>query len=94
MEIRDIHGDNVGTIYCTRFRSVTFAFSENSVQTDMKLGAVGAEEKAVGRHIIGVGAEEMLQGFAFAVKMGACKGHFDDTLALHPTSAEELVTMR
>ena len=60
----------------------------------MKLGGVGAEEKTVGIHIIGDGAEEMLQGFAVAVKMDACKSHFDDTLAIHPTSVEEFVTMR
>jgi len=54
----------------------------------------GAEERVVGCHIIGDGADEMLQGFAVAVRMGATKKQFDDTVAIHPTSAEELVTMR
>jgi len=44
--------------------------------------------------MIGLGCDEMLQGFAVAVKMGATKSNFDDTVAIHPTSAEELVTMR
>ena len=52
------------------------------------------EERIVGCHIIGDGADEMLQGFAVAVRMGATKQQFDDTVAIHPTSAEELVTMR
>jgi glutathione reductase (NADPH) len=55
---------------------------------------VGKEEKVVGCHVFGPGADEMLQGFAVAVRMGATKRDFDDTVAIHPTSAEELVTMR
>jgi glutathione reductase (NADPH) len=54
----------------------------------------GVTEKIVGCHIIGAGADEMLQGFAVAVRMGATKRDFDDTVAIHPTVAEELVTMR
>ncbi|MGD8514038.1 MAG: glutathione-disulfide reductase, partial [Granulosicoccaceae bacterium] len=53
-----------------------------------------AREKVVGVHIIGLGADEMLQGFAVAVRMGATKKDFDDTVAIHPSSAEELVTLR
>jgi glutathione reductase (NADPH) len=60
----------------------------------MKLVTVGAQEKVVGCHIIGDGADEMLQGFAVAIRMGATKQDLDDTVAIHPTSAEELVTMR
>jgi glutathione reductase (NADPH) len=73
---------------------MVYAFSENKVQTAMKLVTTGAEERVVGCHIIGDGADEMLQGFAVAVRMGATKKQFDDTVAIHPTSAEELVTMR
>jgi glutathione reductase (NADPH) len=62
--------------------------------TDMKLVTVGEERRIVGAHIAGPGADEMLQGFAVAVRMGATKRDFDDTVAIHPTSAEELVTMR
>jgi glutathione reductase (NADPH) len=60
----------------------------------MKLVTVGTEEKIIGCHVFGAGADEMLQGFAVAIHMGATKQDFDDTIAIHPTSAEELVTMR
>jgi glutathione reductase (NADPH) len=60
----------------------------------MKLVTTGPDEKIVGLHVIGDGADEMLQGFAVAMKMGATKQDFDDTVAIHPTSAEEFVTMR
>jgi len=60
----------------------------------MKVVTVGREQRIVGVHVIGEGADEMLQGFAVAVRMGATKRDFDDTVAIHPTSAEELVTMR
>ena len=55
---------------------------------------LGDDERVIGCHIIGPGADEMLQGFAVAVRMGARKADLDDTVAIHPTSAEELVTMR
>ena len=60
----------------------------------IKLVTVGPEQKIVGIHVIGAGADEMLQGFAVALRMGATKRDFDDTVAIHPTSAEELVTLR
>lgn len=62
--------------------------------TEMKLICVGPEEKIVGLHILGLGVGEMLQGFGVAVKMGATKRDFDNCVAIHPTSAEELVTLR
>jgi glutathione reductase (NADPH) len=61
---------------------------------DMKLVLAGAEQRVVGCHIVGVGADEMLQGFAVAIRMGATLRDFQDTVAIHPTGAEELVTMR
>ena len=70
------------------------ALTKHKTNTAMKLVCVGAQEKVVGCHIIGHGADEMLQGFAVAIKMGATKKEFDNTVAIHPTSAEELVTMR
>ena len=70
------------------------SMTEHPVKTAMKLVCVGAKEKVVGCHIIGPGADEMLQGFAVAIRMGATKKDLDDTIAIHPTSAEELVTMR
>ncbi len=92
-QAREQYGDDM-KVYETRFNPMVYAFSENKVATSMKLVTVGAEEKIVGCHVIGDGADEMMQGFAVAVRMGATKKHFDDTVAIHPTSAEELVTMR
>lgn len=90
---REIHGDAV-KIYQTRFTPMIHAISRRDQKTAMKLVTVGAQEKVIGCHIIGEGADEMLQGFAVAIRMGANKKDLDDTVAIHPTSAEELVTMR
>ncbi len=81
-------------IYQTRFNPMYHAFTERKVDTAMKLVCMGGNERVVGCHIIGEGADEMLQGFAVAVKMGATKADFDNTVAIHPTTAEELVTLR
>ena len=70
-----------------------YAVSEFKSPTRMKLICQGENERVVGCHIIGEGADEMLQGFAVAMKMGASKADFDHTIAIHPTAAEELVTM-
>jgi len=92
-EARQEHGASV-KIYQTRFTSMYHSLTKHAVPTAMKLVCIGAQEKVVGCHIIGPGADEMLQGFAVAMRMGATKKDFDDTVAIHPTSAEELVTMR
>jgi glutathione reductase (NADPH) len=92
-EARDAHGDAV-KIYQTRFTAMYNSMTDHPVKTAMKLVCVGAQEKVVGCHIIGPGADEMLQGFAVAIRMGAHKKDLDDTIAIHPTSSEELVTMR
>jgi glutathione reductase (NADPH) len=81
-------------IYQSEFVSMFYALMADKPQTAMKLVCVGADERVVGCHVIGLGADEMIQGFAVAVTMGARKRDFDDTIAIHPTSAEELVTMR
>ena len=81
-------------VYTTRFTAMYHALTEHRPKTAMKLVCAGANERIVGLHIIGDGADEMLQGFAVALKMGACKADFDRTVAIHPTSAEELVTLR
>ena len=90
---RASHGDAVG-VYETRFNPMYYAFSEHPRPTAMKLVTLGEEERVIGCHVIGDGADEMMQGFAVAVRMGARKRDLDDTVAIHPTSAEELVTMR
>jgi len=69
-------------------------FTEHKTKTAMKLIVQGDNEKIVGCHLIGLDADEMMQGFAVAISMGATKKDFDDTVAIHPTSGEELVTMR
>jgi len=81
-------------VYTADFVSMFYALTESKPRTAMKLVTVGADERIVGCHVIGLGADEMIQGFAVAVRMGARKRDFDDTLAIHPTSAEEFVTMR
>ena len=68
--------------------------TEDRPLTRMKMVTTGAEERVVGVHMIGPGSDEMLQGFAVGIVMGATKQDFDNTVAIHPTSAEELVTMR
>lgn len=90
---RELHGEAV-KVYQTCFTPMYHALTEHKSSTAMKLVCVGAQEKVVGIHIIGHGADEMLQGFAVALKMGATKKQFDNTVAIHPTSSEELVTMR
>jgi glutathione reductase (NADPH) len=93
VEARAQYGDAV-KVYVADFTPMYHALTTRKSHTDMKLVCVGPEQRIVGCHIIGAGADEMLQGFAVAIRMGATKRDFDDTVAIHPTSAEELVTMR
>ncbi len=92
-EARALHGDAV-KVYQTRFTPMYYALSDEKSKTTMKLICVGPEEKVIGLHMIGLGVDEMLQGFAVAIKMGASKQDFDRAVAIHPTSSEELVTLR
>ena len=81
-------------VYATRFTALYYGVTEHKPKTHMKLVTVGPEQRVVGVHVLGLGADEMLQGFAVAVRMGATKADFDRTVAIHPTAAEELVTLR
>ncbi|XP_063150857.1 glutathione reductase, mitochondrial [Candoia aspera] len=81
-------------IYLTSFVPIYHAITERKTKCVMKLVCATKQEKVVGLHMQGLGCDEMLQGFAVAVKMGATKADFDQTVAIHPTSAEELVTLR
>jgi len=81
-------------IYKSEFTAMYYAMLEKKGPTAYKLICVGEDEKVVGMHIIGLGSAEILQGFGVAVKMGATKADFDSCVAIHPTSAEELVTLR
>lgn len=92
-QARAAHGDAV-RVYTTRFTDMYYALGTHKPQTVAKLVCVGADERVVGVHVVGRGADEMTQGFAVAIKMGACKRDLDDTVAIHPTASEELVLMR
>ena len=81
-------------VYSSSFTSMYTAVTQHRQVSKMKLICAGVEEKIIGIHGIGYGMDEILQGFAVALKMGATKKDFDDTVAIHPTSAEEFVTMR
>jgi glutathione reductase (NADPH) len=92
-QARATFGDAQVKTYTSGFTAMYRALTSHRQLTKMKLVCVGDEERIVGVHIIGYAADEILQGFAVAVKMGATKADFDNSLAIHPTSAEELVTM-
>jgi glutathione reductase (NADPH) len=89
---RQLHGDDVA-VYRVRFRPMFCALTGGTERTFMKIVCVGADERVVGIHVLGRSADEMLQGFAVAIKAGARKADFDATVAIHPTAAEELVLM-
>jgi glutathione reductase (NADPH) len=91
---RENYGDDNVAVFKSSFVPMYHALTDHKPRCDMKLVTVGPERRVVGVHVIGPGADEMMQGFAVAVRMGATKADFDDTVAIHPTSAEELVTMR
>ncbi|BDX41779.1 glutathione-disulfide reductase [Enterococcus faecium] len=93
-EALEKYGENELKVYRSRFTPMYFALNDYRQKCEMKLICVGKEERIVGLHAIGVGVDEMLQGFAVAIKMGATKEDFDNTVAIHPTGAEEFVTMR
>ncbi len=92
-QARKRHGESV-RVYTSRFVGLYNAVTRHKPKAAMKLVTVGPEERIVGCHVIGQGADEMMQGFAVAVRMGASKADFDDTVAIHPTMSEELVTLR
>lgn len=93
-EALETYGESSVKIYNSTFTSMYTAVTTHRQPTRMKLVCAGPEEKIVGLHGIGFGMDEILQGFAVAMKMRATKADFDAVVALHPTSAEEFVTMR
>ncbi|KAI8077726.1 uncharacterized protein BX664DRAFT_343348 [Halteromyces radiatus] len=93
-EAREQYGDENVKVYTSKFVNMYFAMLEHKEPTAYKLVVVGKEEKVVGVHLLGRGSDEILQGFGVAVRMGATKKDFDNCVAIHPTAAEELVTMR
>merc|ERR1711935_847957 len=81
-------------VYKSRFRAMKHSFPKSETYSLFKVIVDTATDKVVGCHIATDGAGEMIQGVGIAVKMGATKKDFDKTIGVHPTSAEELVTMR
>ena len=90
-EARAKYGDAAVVVHQSVFTPMHYALCEpeQKKKMAMKLVCVGPTERVVGLHVIGVGADEMLQGFGVALKMGATKADFDNTIAIHPTAAEE-----
>jgi len=93
-QARERFGDASVKVYQSSFTAMYTAVTQRRQRSRMKLVCAGKEERIVGIHGIGFGMDEMLQGFAVALKMGATKKDFDDTVAIHPTAAEEFVTMK
>jgi glutathione reductase (NADPH) len=81
-------------VYKTTFRPMKATLSGRNTRTFMKLLVDASTDRVVGCHIVGPDAGELIQIVGIAVKMGATKADFDATMAVHPTAAEELVTMR
>lgn len=80
-------------VYNSNFIPMSDALIENKSQTSIKLICTGENEKIIGCHIIGKYADEIMQGFAVAIQIGVTKKQLDETIAIHPTSSEELVSM-
>ena len=91
---RERYGADNVRVFRSSFVPLYNAVTTAKPRSEMKLITTGPEQRIVGLHVVGPGADEMLQGFAVALRMGATKKDFDDTVAIHPTSAEEFVTMR
>lgn len=88
------YGQDKVKVYTSKFASMYSAVTSYRQEARFKLVTAGEDEKVVGLHGIGYGVDEMIQGFAVAIKMGATKADFDATVAVHPTGSEEFVTMR
>lgn len=90
------YGKDEIKVYKSTFNAMYYAMMDSDdlkSPTSYKIVCAGKDEKVVGLHIVGDSSAEILQGFGVAVKMGATKKDFDNCVAIHPTSAEELVTM-
>ncbi|GAB0110900.1 glutathione-disulfide reductase [Pseudoalteromonas sp. SR43-6] len=88
------YGEENVKIYQSGFTAMYTAVTKHRQPCKMKLVCAGPDEKVVGLHGIGFAVDEMIQGFAVAMKMGATKADFDAVVAIHPTGSEEFVTMR
>lgn len=93
-EAKAQYGEDNLTVYSSQFTSMYTALTEHRQPTRMKLVCAGENQRVVGLHCIGFASDEILQGFGVAMKMGATKADFDSCIAIHPTSAEEFVTLK
>ena len=93
-QARDKFGDDNIKIYRTSFRPMYYTLAGKQEKTMMKLIVDTSTDKILGAHMVGDSAAEIIQGVAIAVKMGATKADFDATVGIHPSAAEEFVTMR
>lgn len=91
-EARQAHGDAV-TVYHGSFVPMQFSLAGRSERSLIRMICAGPDERVVGLHMLGVEADEIMQGFAVALRLGARKKDFDTTVAIHPTSSEELVLL-
>ena len=91
-EARERYPDLV--VYESTFRPMKHTLTGRAERTMMKLLVNGADDRVVGAHMVGPDAGEIIQGLAVAITAGATKAHFDATVGIHPTAAEEFVTMR
>lgn len=82
------------TVFRSEFKALRHTLSGSTERTLMKLVVETASDRVVGLHMVGAEAGEIVQGFAVAMKAGATKAVFDSTIGIHPTAAEEFVTMR
>jgi len=82
------------TVFTTSFTQLKHTLTANSEKTRMKLVVDKASDRVLGAHMVGPDAGELIQGLAVAIRAGATKAHFDSTLGIHPSAAEEFVTMR
>jgi len=95
-EARKKYGDENITVFTSKFRNMLYSplpEDAHKPYTAMKLVCAGEDKRVVGIHCIGLGVDEMMQGFGVAMKMGCTKGDLDSCVAIHPTASEELVTM-
>ncbi|PSN19296.1 glutathione-disulfide reductase [filamentous cyanobacterium CCP5] len=93
-EAKQIYGESAIKVYRSRFRPMFYTLPDIQTKTLMKLVVHGETDQVLGAHMTGDDAAEIIQSIAIAVKMGATKAQFDATVALHPSAAEEFVTMR
>jgi len=92
-EARQKYPDELITVYTSQFNPMRYALLSHKLPAFFKLVCVGKKEQVIGLHGVGEGMDELLQGFAVAMGLGATKADFDRTIAIHPTAAEEFVTM-